>query len=165
MVHHRAILATAAVALAALTLAPHAGDGVSRAGDPEQKTASSVEKTANSAKQSGGSAEKTADTPEKTADAGDKAAFDTPPQPIETVPAVYPEECRERGIGGRVLLQVVISDRGDVAATEVVESVAECPALADAAVAAIAKWKFEPATLDGKPVEVLVQIPFQFTLD
>lgn len=38
------------------------------------------------------------------------------------------------------------------------------PTLADAAVAAVKKWRYRPTLLNGQPVEVVTEIDVNFTL-
>jgi protein TonB len=51
-----------------------------------------------------------------------------------------------------------------VAGAKVDKPVDGHPAFSDAAVAAVKQWRFEPARLDGKPVDITVKIPVKFTL-
>jgi TonB family protein len=77
----------------------------------------------------------------------------------------YPEIARKKGIGGEVLLDVTVKVDGTVGAVVLKEGVPEYPAFDKNAEAAVRKWKFEPATEDGKPVEMTVTIPVKFRLD
>jgi protein TonB len=78
---------------------------------------------------------------------------------------VYPEEARDAGVQGRVLLEVLIKADGSVTDVVVKEGVAGHPELDRSAVDAVAQWKFQPATIDGNPVDSSVTIPIQFRLD
>ncbi|HEY6185288.1 MAG TPA: energy transducer TonB, partial [Terriglobales bacterium] len=78
---------------------------------------------------------------------------------IKTQRAVYPLQAQEKQIQGRVWLQVFINEAGDVEKVEVAEG---NPALVDAAVSAMKKWKFKPYIKSGKAVKVNVKIPMDF---
>jgi periplasmic protein TonB len=87
-----------------------------------------------------------------------------PPVVLEQTKPEYPAEARWRRIEGLVLVRLVIGTDGRVEAgsVRVVRSVA---ALDDAAVAAMARWRFSPAIgFGGHPVRVAIEVPFQFTL-
>ena len=77
----------------------------------------------------------------------------------------YPEPARKNGIEGEVLLDVTVKTDGSVGAVTLKQGVPECPALDESAQAAVRKWKFEPATENGKPVEMTVAIPVRFRLE
>ncbi len=94
-------------------------------------------------------------------------SFDAPPQPISGFAAiqknlVYPETARQEKIEGRVIVQAVIDESGDVVSTEVIKSIH--PDMDKAAVKAIEETKWEPALKDGKPVKVQVSMPVGFKL-
>jgi TonB family protein len=84
------------------------------------------------------------------------------PVVVERVEPKYPEDYRRAGVGGIVILEAAISDRGEVENVGVLKSVA--PGLDMAAVAAVRQWKFRPATKDGKPVPVLFNLTINFKL-
>lgn len=93
--------------------------------------------------------------------------FDTPPQPIGGFAAiqrnlVYPEEAHDLAIEGRVLIEVLINEDGNVEDTRVVESLrTDCDL---AAVNAVKKTKWKPAEKEGKPLKVRVAIPVIFRI-
>lgn len=78
---------------------------------------------------------------------------------IKTQKAVYPLQAQEKQIQGRVLLQVLIDETGNV---EKVEAVEGNPLLVDAAVNAMKKWKFKPYIKGGKTAKVNIKIPMDF---
>lgn len=86
-----------------------------------------------------------------------------PPVLVRRVAPVYPSEARRREIEGRVLLQAVLDRRGQVEpGVTVLESV---PMLDDEAIAAVRKWRFQPARNDrGEPLRVILEIPLRFVL-
>ncbi len=95
-------------------------------------------------------------------------AYDDPPEPIGGFAAIqrnleYPEIARKAGVEGRVIVQCVIDEKGNVIRTQVVKSLGNngCD---EAAVAAIKKTKWKPAMQRDKPVKVQVSIPVVFRL-
>jgi protein TonB len=78
-------------------------------------------------------------------------------------PPVYPDLARRRGWEGRVVLRVVVDATGQ--ATDVgVETSSGYRMLDDAALAAVERWRFEPARLAGIPVVASVDVPVTFRL-
>jgi len=95
-------------------------------------------------------------------------AYDEAPQPIGGFPAiqknlVYPEIARKAGVEGRVYVNVLIDEQGNVIDTKILKSLGNngCD---EAAVAAIRKVKWKPAKQRDKPVKVWVGIPVVFKL-
>jgi periplasmic protein TonB len=84
-----------------------------------------------------------------------------PPKRIVYVEPVYPPDAKAAGIEGMVVLDAVIDTDGAVIAVEVLTSV---PELDQAAIDAVRQWKFEPALLNGEPVEVAMNLTVNFTL-
>lgn len=79
-------------------------------------------------------------------------------------PPVYPRQARRRGIEGDVLLAVTIG--ADGASGEIaIERSSGHDVLDDAAVAAVRSWRFEPATVAGKPVAGRLLVPIAFRLE
>ena len=85
------------------------------------------------------------------------------PRILTRVNALYPEEAKKAGTTGNVVLDINIDAHGVVDRVKVKESLPN--GLDQAAVDAIHQWRFEPATVDGKPVEVSLTITFNFRLD
>jgi len=79
------------------------------------------------------------------------------PEPIETPPAIAPEGLTEPA---ETVLLVTIGIEGNVKDVSVAQSAGQ--AVDDAAIAAVVRWKFKPATRAGQPEEVRVRIPFRF---
>jgi protein TonB len=77
----------------------------------------------------------------------------------------YPEAARKAGVEGKVLLEVMVKADGSVVSASVREGIAGHPELDRAAVDAVKQWKFEPATADGVPVDMKINIPIEFRLD
>jgi TonB family protein len=88
--------------------------------------------------------------------------YDTPPVPVEQVPAEYPEGAERAGLRGNVSVQVTVDKTGKVADARIEKC--DAPAsLCQAAVAAARRWTFHPATRYGSAVQATVVIPFRFT--
>lgn len=85
------------------------------------------------------------------------------PSIVEKVQPVYPEQCQQSGIEGRVIVECLITSQGQVVGATAVK--APSPELGDAAVAAVNQWKFQPAMRDGQPAEAVVRIPVEFRLE
>jgi TonB family protein len=99
-------------------------------------------------------------TPEKSA----TAETDTLVRPVLVAGSMptYPESGRVLGIQGVVLLEALISDKGEVIAVEVARSLH--PDMDRAALQAVRAWKFEPARRDGQAIYVTARIPIRFVL-
>ena len=78
------------------------------------------------------------------------------------VPA-YPEEERKNRITGPVIAKCVINKAGEVESVEILKS--PSAAFEQPVRDALATWRFEPATLDGEPVEVYYNISINFRRD
>jgi len=95
-------------------------------------------------------------------------AFDEPPTPIGGFMAIqkalrYPEIARKAGIEGRVTVHVLVSEKGEVVRTKILQSLGHS-GCDQAAVNAIEKVKWNPAMQRDKPVKVWVAIPVIFRL-
>jgi TonB family protein len=65
------------------------------------------------------------------------------------VPPVYPELARKMNITGTVKVEVVVAPNGTVKEAKVVGG---HPVLANAALDAVRKWRFEPAAMESSGV-------------
>ncbi len=74
----------------------------------------------------------------------------------------YPQEARDRGAEGGVLLQAVILMDGSIGGLRVLSS--PDPALAEAATRAVREWRYQPTLLNGQPVEVVTTVTVNFRL-
>jgi TonB family protein len=77
------------------------------------------------------------------------------PQPV------YPEIAKRAGVQGIVRLQVRATKDGRV---EVDKILSGSPTLADAAIAAVKKWRVKPFSSGGRPVDVVSTVTFNFLL-
>jgi protein TonB len=74
-----------------------------------------------------------------------------PPRVINRVAPEYPILAHQAGIQGEVIISAVIDTKGNVVNMKVVSG----PALLyEAAMKALAQWKFEPTYLNGEPVAI-----------
>lgn len=94
----------------------------------------------------------------------DKDSVDSAPRVMKRSPVVYPELARRQGISGYVTMNVLISESGNVEDVEIIESRPEeiFDLKADST---IRRWKFEPATYNGKKVKVWAMQKIVFKLD
>ncbi|MFH0988719.1 MAG: energy transducer TonB [bacterium] len=82
---------------------------------------------------------------------------------LYSVPAVYPEQAKKEGAEGEAVVQVLVDESGDAVQVRLVKT--DRGDFGEAAVAAVAKWKFKPAMKDNKPLASWVTVPFKFKLD
>jgi TonB family protein len=76
-------------------------------------------------------------------------------------PPEYPELARNAGVQGRVMLQIRLKGDGSVDVDKVLEGQ---PALVEAATATVRKWRAKPQQVNGKSVEVVSTVSFEFQL-
>jgi TonB family protein len=73
----------------------------------------------------------------------------------------YPALAQRAGLQGYVKLQVRVKKDGSVEVQKLLEGE---PALADAAITAVKTWRAKPAWMNGKPIEVISTVTFNFQL-
>lgn len=95
--------------------------------------------------------------------AGSKSSNIQPPKVLKRVEPVYPYAVRWFHVTGIVILECLIDKNGDVRDVTVKKPL-PAGTILYTAMQALRKWKFEPATMDGKPVEVLFNLTFNFKL-
>jgi TonB family protein len=69
----------------------------------------------------------------------------------DSVPPIYPEMAKSMHLAGTVKVQITITPQGQVRDAKIVGG---HPLLADAAVKAISKWRYEPGPEETKIVQV-----------
>ena len=87
---------------------------------------------------------------------------DRDPLPLVRVEPQYPPQAARRGLEGWVHVRFTITTAGSIKDPQVVKSshgVFERPALQ-----AVAKWKYQPQTKDGKPVEAQSETVLRFEM-
>ena len=82
---------------------------------------------------------------------------------INHVAPEYPAAAIASGTQGTVLLGAVISTEGKLLSIQPLNSPDEV--LAQAAMAAVRQWRYEPTLLNGKPIEVVTTISVSFRLE
>ncbi|MEM7584968.1 MAG: energy transducer TonB [Acidobacteriota bacterium] len=85
-----------------------------------------------------------------------------PPLPIEKTPPVYTAAAKEAGVEGVVIVEAIIEADGVVSEVTVLKGLPH--GLSEAAAEAIEHWRFEPAELDGEPVQVRYNLTINFRL-
>ncbi len=85
-----------------------------------------------------------------------------PPVKRHAPPPRYPEIARAARIEGTVELEAVIDATGSVTELRVIKGLPL--GLDQAALDAVRRWRFEPATYDGRPVAVLYNLTIHFRL-
>lgn len=84
-----------------------------------------------------------------------------PAKQISAVPPLYPSLARSQHVSGNVTIDALIDATGRVTTMKVVSG----PSLLhQAAMDALKKWKYRPATLDGKPTPMHLTVTIQFRL-
>jgi TonB family protein len=73
----------------------------------------------------------------------------------------YPQLAQRAGVQGKVLVQVRMKTDGSLSVAKVLKGE---PALVEAASAAVWQWRGNPAEVDGKKVEVVSTVTFDFQL-
>ena len=72
---------------------------------------------------------------------------------------VYPELAKRAHIQGVVKLQVKVKTDGSVEVQKILQGE---PVLAEAAIEAVKKWRANPASINGTPVETISTVTFDF---
>jgi len=90
-------------------------------------------------------------------------AWEEAPILVKMVKPTYPEIARKAGVEGKVVLQIVVDELGNV--LEAVPIVAQPPGIfEDAAIEAMLQWKFKPAKQRDKAIKVRMGQTMEFTL-
>ena len=82
---------------------------------------------------------------------------------LHNPPPIYPMIARRLGISGRVLVRTEVTIDGHCQNAHILKS-SGYSVLDNAALAAVKKWRFIPATRGSEPVTATVDIPLNFTL-
>ncbi len=93
--------------------------------------------------------------------AAESQEFSAPQVILKTQKApVYPPAARAARISGVVMVEIQIDKEGKVDEVDILECTHPKVGFEDAAAKAVKKWRFEPAQLDGEPLEY----PLKFRL-
>jgi TonB family protein len=85
-----------------------------------------------------------------------------PPRLLREVKAAYTEEARVRNLEGEVVLEIVVRRDGSVSDVRLINGLPS--GLNERAIAAVRQWRFAPATRQGQPVDVIVEVAVEFKL-
>ncbi len=85
-----------------------------------------------------------------------------PPVKITSPPPQYTEIARKARVQGVVIVEAIIDKQGNVTNVKILKGLPM--GLDTAAADAVKKWRFEPATLNGKPVAVIYNLTVNFRL-
>jgi protein TonB len=80
---------------------------------------------------------------------------------VDGLSLVYPAVAKAMRIFGKVVVQAIIDEHGNVTHVKVVSGP---PLLAAATINAVSREKFEPATLDGEPTPITLSVEVDFHL-
>jgi protein TonB len=84
-----------------------------------------------------------------------------PARIISSISPVYPSLAKNQHIDGDIRIDALIDANGRVSAMKVVSG----PVLLhQAAMDALRQWKYQPATLDDKPVPIHLMVTMQFRM-
>ncbi len=97
----------------------------------------------------------------RPADAGKSA---TRPRKIKAAPPYYPLAARKQRLTGKVIMASVIDLEGRVTSPAVLQpaDASEQVVFAASALDTVCDWRFEPATIEGKPVKVYYTLTVSF---
>jgi protein TonB len=84
------------------------------------------------------------------------------PEKINAPQPQYTEIARKARIQGVVIVQAIIDKQGQVTNVKILKGLPM--GLSEEAMAAIKRWTFKPATLNGKPVDVYYNLTVNFRL-
>ena len=83
---------------------------------------------------------------------------------IQHIAAEYPQDAARKGIEGSVDVSFTVTSQGKVTDVLVLDAVPS-EIFNRSAVAAVRRWKYDPKTINGVPVESHLQLRLQFKLD
>lgn len=84
------------------------------------------------------------------------------PKLIRKVNPVYPEIARKARIEGVVILEIIVDKQGNVRDIRVLRPLGM--GCTEAAIEAVKQWRYEPSTLNGKPIEIQGTVTVNFRL-
>lgn len=93
----------------------------------------------------------------------DIAQVNAQPRAIQQGPPRYPSELRQARIGGEATIYFIVTREGQVANALAVK--ADDERFGEAARAAVLQWRFEPARVNGEPVNCAMMVPIMFAVE
>lgn len=88
-------------------------------------------------------------------------SLDSPPTAVAKPSPVYPSSLLNKRVGGRVLVTCAVDESGNVTTSSIKRSSGH-KELDQAALQAVGRWKFNPATKAGKKIKATCTVPFNF---
>jgi TonB family protein len=85
-----------------------------------------------------------------------------PPRALHSPEPKYSKSAREQGIEGIVVVAITIGSNGQVVDPKVVRPLE--PSLDAIAIETVKTWKFAPATKNGRPVAVMMNVEISYNL-
>ena len=85
-----------------------------------------------------------------------------PPRLLEKVEPVYSAAAKQAGVMGVVIVELTINERGTIDDARILKGLGY--GLDEATIDAVKQWRFEPGTIDGRPVPVKFNITMNFRL-
>lgn len=82
------------------------------------------------------------------------------PKPTKYAVPTYPQAAVKAKLSGRVVVRFLIDEQGIPRNPECLE--ASDPIFEGPALAAVCQWRFSPASLNGRPVATMMQVPLNF---
>ena len=92
-----------------------------------------------------------------------KADLDREPRTRVQPAPVYPTDLRNRGLSGTIVVEFLVDEAGNVYDPAVIRGGER--GFEEAAVRAVARWKFEPGLKNGRRVRFRMSVPIVFSLD
>jgi protein TonB len=102
--------------------------------------------------------------PRKIPDIFTPGQVDRNPRVLRPFRPVYPLDSQRRGIEGKVVIRFVVDENGQVQNPEVIKA-EPAGVFEQAALAAIVKYKFDPAVVNDKKVKCFAVLPIGFKLN
>ena len=86
----------------------------------------------------------------------------TQPEEIDRVIPRYPAAARAAGTAGAVVIRGIVRTDGRIDNVEIIKDLPN--GLGDAALDAVRRWRFRPATFRGEPIDVYYTVTVNFRL-
>lgn len=91
-------------------------------------------------------------------------AVEKEPEPLSCPPPAYPEMARTARVTGQVIVQFLVTKKGDVTQVKIIKANPQGLGFEEEATKAVKSWKFKPAINNGQPVNIWVTQPVRFML-